>query len=150
MVKKLAYAAAGAALFLAAASPAFAYGFGNRIYQTSNLDNHLVQIAKTGNDIDGWVKWGSSVSSGNASNLLGLENVVNTASLDCGCLFDGEEGSHLKIRQTSTLDNHLVQVAKTGNDIDGWVKGGSDVTSGDASNGMLLSNVVNTVGSFGL
>lgn len=144
MIKKLAAVGVGAALFLAAAVPAFA---GNLTIRNSGTDilNDVTTQANTGFNQISWPWTGGGIWTGNASAVSQVGNQVNTTRVDtCGC------SNNVTVTNEDTdVGNLVLTQANTGFN----TVGGTDpddpplvggIHTGAASAVGAVTNVVNT------
>ena len=141
LFKKLAAAAAGSALLLATAVPAFAWV---EIHNGAGVINEIMTVANTGrNVIAGGVVRGGLIDTGDAVAGTQVTNVVNSNNVtdwswDCDC--DG-----VVIANGALVGNRVLTMANTGkNSITGGVVLGGEIDSGNAGAASVVTNVVNT------
>lgn len=151
-IKKIAATAAAGALMLGAAMPAFGW-FDNLVIiknEDTFVTNDVLTLANTGfNGIFAEDVNGGSITTGNATAVSGVSNVVNTNVVDlCGCFdFDDGDGALVFIKNENTnVDNNVWTIANTG--VNGIfasddVNGGS-IGTGNAVAAGVVTNVVNT------
>lgn len=150
-IKKLIATGSAAALMLSAtAVPALAFmpnGDGGGFTLIKNMawvKNVVITKADTGdNSINaGDDVNGGSILTGMATAVAGVDNIVNTNQLDCGCVGSGA----LIIKNKAGVKNIVVTKADTGdNSINAHdeVNGGS-IDTGDAGAASYVTNTVNT------
>lgn len=144
MIKKLAVVGASAALFLAAAVPAFAHHKGVTINNDADVHNTVNTSSNTGyNEIKGWGSKGvkySDITTGDASSMALVTNNVNSVNVDtCGC------SKKLSIDNDATVTNTVNTSSNTGyNKIKGSKVKSSDITTGNADSMGVVTNVVNS------
>jgi len=155
-IKRIAVSAAAAGVMLSAAMPAFA---GHVFWHPSNSDGDaLVKIknwayvknvvttkADTGDNkvIGGGHSFfgGPDINTGAALAGAEVTNVVNTNTVDlCECLGDFDDIT-VKIKNIAVVKNYVYTKADTG---DNFVWGNGDITTGAATAGSIVTNVVNT------
>ena len=140
--KKLATIGAAAALFAATAMPAFAFGGGGQL-NFARIWNGIEAVSNTGgNNVNGEVEDNSSTDTGDAATGVAVTNLANK-NLNvstCGC-----SGFQLN---SARIGNMVGAVSNTGeNNVNGEVEGSTD--TGNATTGVLVTNVVNKNVSFG-
>lgn len=148
--KKLATVGAAAALFASSAMPALAWHWSDddlNITQKNYADvtNTVAQNANTGNQVDGLFSGhNKAIGTGAAANGAIVTNVLNSnkAKVDsCDCFDDVT----IKQKNSATVTNTVVQNANTGNQTSGLFAGGNKaIFTGDAANGAVVTNVVNS------
>lgn len=145
MIKKLAIAAASAALVLGTVVPAFAETsvsnegvVVNAVFTTANTGSNKI----TGGEFfdEGFVN-GGSIHTGDATSVSKVENVLNTNTVDSTSFF----GNEVNVQNGGLVLNFVETSSSTGNNTvsAGEVDGGS-VTTGNAGAGSAVTNVVNT------
>jgi len=142
--KKLATIGAAAALFAATAMPAFAFGGGGQL-NFARIWNGIEAVSNTGgNNVNGDVEDESSTNTGNAETLVGVTNLANknVNISSCGC-----DSFQLN---SARIGNRVLAVSNTGeNNVNGEVEDESSTDTGNATTGVLVTNVVNKNVSFG-
>lgn len=142
-IKKLAAGTAGAALFLSAALPAFAWFDSATIVSNhARLNNFTLTVANSGlngmmaeDDVEG-----GSIATGEAVAIAGVANVVNTTEVTPG------EDAFTLVHNRAGVRNTTLTFANSG--LNGMMAG-DDVEGGSIETGMagaesVVANVVNT------
>ncbi|KKU10297.1 MAG: hypothetical protein UX13_C0015G0006 [Candidatus Woesebacteria bacterium GW2011_GWB1_45_5] len=144
-MKKIASLVGAGALLFSMVAPSFAFfdflSDDISIRNYGRVSNDIEVEAETGdNEISGFKVFGGRIRTGDAFAVADVSNLVNTTSLDCGCL-DGD----LTVRNYGRVYNDVDVEAETGdNEIHGfWVFGGS-INTGGAEAAGLVTNIVNT------
>lgn len=135
--KKLVTIGAAAALFAATAVPAFANGFGGGQLNFAHIWNGVSASSNTGgNVVSGEVEDGSSVRTGNAATGVEVTNLANkNVKVGWGGSFQ---------LNSAHVGNMVSASSNTGrNVVGGEVEDGSSVGTGNASTGVVVTNVVN-------
>ena len=156
MNKKLITFAAGAALLLTVAVPAFAKKDHEHqtpplptltIASVGNVDNDVITLSNTGfnstgsqNDNKdhgrGDKSKGGSIDTGNALSIAGVGSDVNNVTVNgCGCK------GNTTVSSLGTVDNFVLTVSNTGFNY----AGNGKIDTGNAGSQSTVSNWVNTV-----
>ncbi len=139
IVKKLAVAAASAALVLGTIVPAFAE---TNVSNLGVVVNGVLTTSDTGNNsLNGDFVDGGSVTTGNAISVAQVENILNTTSVDSKSFF----GSDVTVNNAGLVLNLVGISASTGkNTVNAGEVDGGSVQTGNAGAESVVSNVVNT------
>lgn len=154
-MKKFAILAAGVALSLAVAAPAFADRDTNGGISVSNSDttltNSIMTFANsgfnltTGGSSHGYDEEhhgsvaGDITTGGTVSSSATVHNLVNFTQLNCGCT--GHDGSVSVSNEDTSVSNHVFTFANSGFN----KSGAGDITTGsNVGAGALVTNEVNT------